>query len=552
MRRWFLGVVTAILLSRAGAAAPVYLDPSQPTEARVEDLLGRMTLEEKVSLVHADSKFSTPAIARLGIPQRWMSDGPNGVREDISADSWDPAGHTDDFSTAMPTDIALAATWNPPLAGSFGAVIGQEARRRGKQIMLGPAVNIQRTPLCGRNFEYMGEDPWLTSRIAVGYIKGEQGQGVSSCVKHFVANNQEQDRDSINVEVDERALREIYLPAFRAAVREAGVLSVMGAYNQLRGQHCCENDYLLNKILKGEWGFKGLVMSDWGGAHDTTEAAMNGLDLEMGTDKPYDQYYLAGPFLEGLKSGKYPMSMLDDKVRRNLRVMFLTHAFDPADMQKPGSLNTADHQATARKVAEEAMVLLKNDGGLLPLDHQQIKTLAVIGENAVTKFCHGGESSEIKAFYEVTPLEGIVNRVGAGTNVIFSMGYQRPPEPRRDEDQAEAERKAQRQAELARELADQAVTAAKSADAVIFVGGLNHSRNMDTEGSDRKDLSLPYGQAELIARIVAANPAHGGGADQRGGGGDGFVAGSDAGGAGSVVPGNGGRKRAWRTCCLGT
>jgi beta-glucosidase len=462
---------------------PLYMDPSQPREARVDDLLKRLTLEEKVSLLHADSYFTTAAIPRLGIPRRWLSDGPHGVREDIGPDSWKPAGHTDDFSTCMPAGIALAATWNPSLAQQEGEVIGQEARKRGKQIMLGPSLNIMRTPLCGRNFEYMGEDPFLTSRMAVGYIHGVQSQGVSSCAKHFAANNQEMDRFTVNVEMDERTLREIYLPAFKACVQEGGVLSVMGAYNKFRGQHCAENDYLLNKILKGEWGFQGLVVSDWGAVHDTREAALNGLDLEMGTQTNYDNFYLASAYLDGLRKGDFPMAGLDDKVRRNLRVMFATHMFDQG---QPGSLNTAAHQTVARHVAEEAMVLLKNDDAILPLDPSSIKSIAVIGENAVALQDHGGDSSGIKSLYEISPLQGILNRVGNRVNVTYSRGYGEKSNARS---------------------IDQAVTAAKNADVVIFIAGLGHDHNVgDTEGSDRPDMKLPYGQDNLIDKVRQANP----------------------------------------------
>jgi beta-glucosidase len=480
--------------------APPYLDPSQPLEARVEDLLGRMTTEEKIALVHGGTQFSTPAIPRLKIPQRWMSDGPSGVREDISDDSWKAAGHTNDFSTGLPCGLALAATWNVDLAHDYGQVIGQEARARDKQIMLGPAVNIQRTPLCGRNFEYFGEDPWLSSRMAVAYIQGEQGQGVASCVKHFAANNQELDRDTIDVEMDERTLREIYLPTFEAAVREAGVLSVMGAYNKFRGQHCAENDYLINTILKGEWGFKGIVISDWGAAHDTREAALNGLDLEMGTRAPsFDDYFLAKPFLQAIRQGQLAMSLLDEKARRNLRVMFQTHMFDPPT--DAGSLNTAAHQATARAVAEQAMVLLKNQGDVLPLDLSKTKSIVVIGENAVRKFEHSGGSSEIKALYEITPLEGIVNRVGGLANVSFSVGYAQPPGKPTTRNRAP-----KALTKIDPGTADRAVEAARRADVVIFIGGLKHGWHLDSEGSDRPDLELPYGQNDLIERVVAANP----------------------------------------------
>ena len=467
----------------APESRPVYLDAAAPLEARVEDLLGRMTLDEKISLLHGDSKFTTAAIPRLGLPRRWLSDGPHGVREDIGPDTWNPSGHTDDFATAMPCGIALAATWNPELANAEGAVIGQEARARGKDIMLGPGVNIMRTPLCGRNFEYFGEDPWLSGRIAVGYIRGAQAQDVASCVKHFAANNQETQRNSIDVAMDERTLREIYLPAFRAAVQEGGVWAVMGAYNKFRGVFCCESDLLLNQILKKEWGFRGLVVSDWSGVHTTRGAALGGLDLEMGSSpKSYDDYFLARPLLELVRSGEIPVATIDDKARRNLRVMLATHVLDT---RAPGSLNTKAHQDTARRVAEEAMVLLKNDASTLPLDAAKIKSIAVIGENATRLQSHAGQSSELKAFYEITPLDGILRRAGKQVNVTYSLGYGR---------------------DAGADAADRAVAAAKAADVVIFVAGLNHERLGDTEGSDRRDLKLPAAQDELIARIVAANP----------------------------------------------
>jgi len=470
-------------IAAAEATKPAYLDATQPLETRVEDLLSRLTLEEKISLLHADSKFTTAAIPRLGIPRRWLDDGPHGVREDIGPDTWASAGRTDDFATAMPSGICLGATWNPALGFAEGQAIGQEARWRGKDIMLGPGINILRTPLCGRNFEYLGEDPWLSGVMCSGYIRGAQSQDISSCVKHFALNNQEYQRGTINVEVPERALREIYLPAFKAAVQSGGVWSVMGAYNQLRGQHCCHNDYLLNQILKTEWGFKGLVMSDWDGTHDTRQAALNGLDLEMGTEKPYNDFYLAQPYLSGLKSGAFPAAGLDEKVRRNLRVMIATHVLDAN--RKPGSFNTAAHENVARQVAEEGIVLLKNENHALPLEAATLKSIAVIGENAIRLHAHGGESSGIKAFYEITPLQGLINRAGRNVNLTFSEGYQK--DGRAD-------------------LAERAVAAAKAADAVIYLGGLNHDSGFDCEGADRKDMKLPYGQDELIQRIVATNP----------------------------------------------
>lgn len=464
---------------------PLYLDPGQPVDARVEDLLSRMTLEEKIALVHADNRFSTAAIPRLGIPARQLSDGPHGVREEtVGRDVSQAVGRTDDFATYMPALIGLAATWNPELATAYGTVLGEEARQRGKQIMLAPGMNIMRTPLNGRNFEYLGEDPYLASRMAVNYIKAEQAQEVASCAKHFVANDQEHERNTINVEMDERTLREIYLPPFRAAVEEAGVLSVMSAYNKFRGQFCSENDYLLNKILKDEWGFRGLVVSDWNATHSTRGSVTGGLDLEMGTvGRPFDEFYLARPFLEGVRAGEFPLSVLDDKVRRNLRVMFATRAFDG---RSPGSINTKEHQATARRVAEESFVLLKNDARALPLDPARLTSLAVVGENAVRLQAYGGGSSRIKAFYEVTPLEGILRRVGERVNVTYSAGYGE----KGGGDEAVA----------------RAVRAAREADAVIYVGGLNHSPGLDSEGADRRDMKLPYGQDELIRRVVEANP----------------------------------------------
>ena len=479
---------------------PLYLDSSQPVAARVDDLLKRLTTEEKVSLLHADGTFSTAAIPRLGIPERWMLDGPNGVREEIQQNGWNAAGRTDDFSTCFPSGICLAATWSPTVARAEGEAIGQEARARGKDIMLGPAVNIERVPLNGRSFEYFGEDPWLAGRIAVAFIQGEQSQGIASCVKHFAANNQETNRNSVDVNMDERTLREIYLPAFEAAVKEGGVLSVMAAYNKLRGVYCAENDYLLNQILKNDWGFQGLVMTDWGAAHDTNGTATGGLDLEMGTrvaaNVDYNTYYLAKPFLDGVIAGQYPMSLLDDKARRNLYVMIASHVLD----QRPtGSINTAAHLAVARSVAEEGMVLLKNDNHALPLDPSQIKSIAVIGDNATRLQAAGGQSSGIKAFSEISPLAGILNRVGSRVNVTFSQGYAVPAGGR-----GRGRGAASTTNPDAAALLDRAVEAAKQADVAIVIGGLN--KNFDTEGSDRPNMKLPYNQDELIQRVVEANP----------------------------------------------
>jgi beta-glucosidase len=484
---------------------PVYLDDTKSIDARIADLLPRLTVEEKVSMIHAKSTFAVAGVPRLGVPDLWMDDGPMGVREEVG-EGFRNLNREDDFATAMPATIGLAATFNTDLAFAYGAVIGQEAKQRNKNIMLGPSLNIQRTPLCGRNFEYLGEDPFLTARIAVNYIKGEQAQGVASCAKHFAANNQENQRGSINVEMDERTLREIYLPAFRACVQEAGVLSIMGAYNLFRGQHCCENDYLLNKVLKNEWGFKGLVMSDWSGVHSTDLAALNGMDLEMGSRPPYTNNYLANPFLAGLNSGKFPMAVLDDKVRRHLHVMFkLNMIHDPAvtataDSESRKVLSTKEHQDVARKVAEESIVLLKNEK-LLPLNPAKLKTIAIIGVNAVGKFASGGGAANIKAPYEITALEGISNRLGSGVKIIYAPGYA-PPAGRGRRDRGDAISTTA----VNTNLISDAVAAAKSADVVIYVGGLNHNGGYDTEGTDRRDLKLPGGQGELLEKIVQANP----------------------------------------------
>ena len=507
--------LVALALASA-AASPVgraaaderaaYLDPTKPVEARIDDLIGRLTLEEKVSLVHANGKFRAGGVERLSVPPLWTADGPHGIREELGIDSWEPAGWTTDFATAMPVGIALAATWDEAIAEAYGRVLGEEARARGKHVILGPALNIQRTPLCGRNYDYFGEDPWLAGRITVGYVRGMQAEQTIACLKHYALNNQEQDRGTIDVQVDERPLREIYLPAFEAGVRESGALSVMGAYNEVRGEHMCHNDYLLNRVLKGEWGFEGAVISDWGGTHDTRQAVLNGLDLEMGTGKPYDQYFLAGAFLAGLKDGTYPTPVLDDKVRRNLRMLFASGAFDG---RKPGSINTKAHHAVARRVAQQAMVLLKNEPAVLPLDLAGLKTIAVIGDNAGRRFAAGGNAAGVKAFHETTALDGIIARVGGRADVVFSQGYRQPRRLGWGERDVAGVRTSQLTAatpEEAKELADRAVETARRADAVLFVGGLTHQSYADDEGVDRRDLSLPANQDELIARIVEANP----------------------------------------------
>lgn len=390
-------------------------------EERVSALLAQMTLEEKVTLCHAGSKFAVAAIPRLGIPEFSMSDGPHGVRREINRDNWDFVDTEEDYATYLPPAASLAATWNPSLARLFGEVLGAEARARGKDVILGPGINIVRMPTCGRNFEYYGEDPHQIAALVGPQIQGIQSQDVAACVKHYAANSQELNRHGVDVRMDERTLREIYLPGFKAAV-EAGVLTVMGAYNLFRGQHCCQNACLLNGILKGEWGFDGAVISDWAGVHDMRAAAENGMDIEMGTPRPFNEFFLAEPFLEALRRGDLPEALVDDKVRRVLRVMFRIGMFDPAT-RKPGARLTPEHRQAALAIAREAIVLLKNEGALLPLAPAALRKVVVIGGNATVKHALGGNSSAVKTPYEITPLEGICRRLGEGVEIAHFRGY---------------------------------------------------------------------------------------------------------------------------------
>lgn len=485
----------AAMLFCAGCAqdgVPAYLDPSTDIEERIDDVMRRLTLEEKVAMVSAQSKFSSPGVPRLGIPDVWMSDGPFGIREDNLWDEWSGARHTNDSCTANPNLTCLAATWNREMASRYGRNMGEEARFRGKTVLLAPGVNIFRTPLCGRNFEYMGEDPFLAAEMAVPYIKSVQENGVAACVKHFALNNQEAHRHEVNSVVDDRALREIYLPAFEAAVKEGGVWAVMGAYNRYKGEFCCENRYLLNDILKKEWGFDGVVVSDWGGTTNTEQAVLNGLDMEFGTGtdglakdwgNPYEAYWMAGPYLEGLRSGKYPESGLDDKVRRILRLIFRTTMSGRTDY---GSFASPEHFRTSREIAQEGVTLLKN-GGALPVDLSSVKKILVVGDNATARHIGGGGSMYLKTKYEITPLEGVEALVGGRAEVEFVRGYRPKGNSGRPEDMDE--------------LRAEAVEAAKNADVVLFFGGHNRWGTQDCEGVDRIEYGLPYGQEELIEAL---------------------------------------------------
>ena len=490
------------------AQTPVYLDDSKPIEERVEDALSRMTVEEKVSMTHAQSKFSSPGVARLGIPEFWMTDGPHGIRPEVLWDEWDQAGWTNDSCVAFPALTCLAATWDPTVSMLYGKSIGEEARYRNKTVLLGPGVNIYRTPLNGRNFEYMGEDPYLAGRMVVPYIQGVQKNGVAACVKHYALNNQEVNRHTTNVIVDDRTLYEIYLPAFKAAVQEGNTWAIMGSYNLYKDQHVCHNQYLLNDILKGEWGFDGVVVSDWGGVHDTDQAITNGLDMEFGswtnglsngTSNAYDNYYLAQPYHERIKSGKVGTKELDDKVRRILRLAFRT----TMDRNRPyGTMRSPEHYEAARKIGEAGIVLLQNNNDLLPIDLDNTKKIAVIGENAVKMMTVGGGSSSLKVQREISPLDGIRNRVGNKAEVVYARGYVGDASGEYNGVVSGQNLKDDRTPE---ELIAEAVRVAGEADYVIFIGGLNKSAHQDCEDSDRAGLGLPYDQDKVITELVKAN-----------------------------------------------
>ena len=508
MKNKFLAtLLLACSIGTVSAQTPVYMDDAQPIEARVKDALSRMTLEEKVALCHAQSKFSSAGVPRLGIPELWMSDGPHGVRAEINWNDWGYANWTNDSITAFPALTCLAATWNPDMSAKYGKAIGEEARYREKDVLLGPGVNIYRTPMNGRNFEYMGEDPYLASVMCIPYIQELQKNGVAACVKHYALNNQELWRGHIDVNLSDRALYEIYLPAFKAAVEEGGAWSIMGAYNKIRGQHACHNDFALNKILKGDWKFDGCVITDWGGAHDTYEAAVNGLDIEMGSYTngltsesafTYNDYYLANPYLQMLKDGKVPMSTIDDKASRILRLIFRT----AMNRQKPyGSVATEEHYAAAREIGNEGIVLLKNapvvkkGAPLLPIDAAKYQNILVVGDNAVRLLNQGGGSSELKVKDMVSPLDGL--RAAYGDKVAYAKGYAagRPMYGRADEIPQN----------VVDSLRAEAVEMAKKADLVVLVGGLNKNHFQDCEGGDRLEYGLPFGQDDLIEALLGVN-----------------------------------------------
>ena len=487
---------------------PAYLNPNAPIEERVEDALSRMTLEEKVGMTTAQSKFSSRGVPRLGIPEVWHTDGPHGIRPEVLWDEWDQAGWTNDSCTAFPALINLAATWDKEMSMLYGTSIGEEARYRKKDILLGPGVNICRTPYNGRNFEYMGEDPFLSGKMVVPYVQGVQQNGVAACVKHYAVNNQEFQRTQSNSVVDDRTLHEIYLPAFKAAVQEGNAWAIMGSYNLYNGQFNCHNKKLLVDILKNDWGFDGVVVSDWGGCRDDEEAVLNGLDIEMGTwtnglsgaaSDSYRNYHMADPYLKGLREGKYTTKELDDKARRILRTIFRTSMRPEPNY---GRFVCPEHYQAARDIAAAGVVLLKNDNNLLPMNVKEGAKIVLVGENAVKKMVVGGGSSNLKTAYEVNPLEGIQNAYGDKAEVVWVRGYVGDTSTSYNAVDTGQDLTDNRTPEV---LIAEAVEAAKGADYVIFVGGLNKSAHQDTESYDRLQLDLPYAQEDVIRALAQVN-----------------------------------------------
>ncbi len=462
---------------------------------KISSIIKKMTLEEKIAMLHGNALFSSAGVKRLGIPELTCDDGPLGVREEIKRFDWNSANWTTDSATFLPNGSAIAATWNPDMANKYGVIIGQEANARKKDVMLSPAFNICRMPLNGRTYEYYSEDPYLNGRLAVQAVKGIQSQDVAACIKHFAANNQEVNRNNINEEIDERTLREIYLPAFKAAIQEGNAYTIMSAYNKVNGYWCSENDFLLNKVLKKEWGFKGAVISDWGGVHHTIAAANNGLDIEMGSSGPYDQWYFADPLLAAVKVGQVSEKIIDDKVRRILWVMY--HTSMSANHPK-GSIATPAHGKAAYAIASESIVLLKNDAHLLPLKTNNIKSIAVIGDNAIRTFALGGYGAGVKAKYEITALAGIRSRFGQTADIKFAQGYKANYLASRTDEQNAGYDKPNDTL-----IAEAAAIAKKSDVAILCIGS---NREYESEGHDRKTLALPFGEQALVNAVTAANP----------------------------------------------
>lgn len=491
-------------------------------EQEIEALVQQLTLEEKIDMVHGNGLFRSGAVERLGIPAVVSSDGPMGVRMEFQNNKWIQLNLTDDYVSYNPSNAALAATWSKELAYESGKVLGEEARGRGKDIILGPGINIKRNPICGRNFEYMSEDPCLVEELAVPFIRGVQENDIAACVKHFAVNNQEAYRLEMSVEADERTLREIYFPGFYAAVTKAGSYALMEAYNKFRGIFCSENKELLDDVLRKEWKYDGVVISDWGAVHSTVESANTSLDLEMGVEEHFDDYFYAKPLLQAVLDGKVSEETIDNKVRNLLRLMYRVKLLGKdADQRKKGAYNTVEHHEKLRKVAQESIVLLKNEadqkgGTLLPMDEKRFvlsngrkHRIAVIGQNAIKAHAGGGGSAEIRALYEITPYLGIKMEFGGNVDVAYAPGYYVPDKVGAVTVNGnlivEREANVNRSGELRNdELLREACELAKSADTVIFVGGLNH--DYDVEGADRPNMKLPYEQDSVIEELLKIKP----------------------------------------------
>ena len=485
-------------------------------ERYIENLLSQLTLEEKIAMIHGAGLFRTAAVERLGIPALHFSDGPMGVRGEYPDDSWVYKDLTDDLVSYLPCNSAIASTWNREAAAAAGSILGEEARGRGKDVILAPGINIKRNPLCGRNFEYMSEDPYLIEEMVVPMVQGIERHDVSACVKHFAANVQETDRLWVDTLADEKTLQEIYFPGFKAAVQRGQAHCIMGAYNLLNGEHCCTSGKLLDDILRKQWGFDGLVVSDWGGVHDTVSAANCSLDVEMDVRTDFQNLFMADALLEKVESVQVEVSRIDDKIRNILRLMYRLKMIGPdTENRKRGRYNAPESRLANRAIAQESIILLKNEENCLPLTPGKVKKLAVIGNNAITAHALGGGSAEIRALYEITPLLGIKQLLGGNAQVSFARGYHVPDNGGRSEISWQAnstvsqpgcspEPKLTTPETIWQAYLDDAIALAKEADAVIFVGGLDHM--YDVEGLDRKDMRLPYGQDELIEALLDVNP----------------------------------------------
>ncbi|WP_417351399.1 glycoside hydrolase family 3 C-terminal domain-containing protein [Flavobacterium alkalisoli] len=479
---------------------------SDEYDAKIDSIVGQMTLEEKIGLLHGYSMFTNEGVERLGVPEVHMADGPLGIREELERMSWAPLGLDNDFATYYPAGAGLSAAWSPELAHTFGRSIGEEARARGKDVLLAPAFNIIRTPLGGRTYEYMTEDPFLNKTLIVPYVVGVQENNVAACIKHYAANNQETNRGTVDVLMDERTLREIYLPAFHDAVVKANAYSVMGAYNKFRGDYLCENRYMLQNILRDEWGFKGVVISDWDAVHTTKKALEAGTDLEMGTNAPsFSEFWFANPLLKAVKEGTVSEAEVDKHAKRILKLLFNVKAMGNTDSRAKGSLATEAHYKDAYNIAAESVVLLKNNENLLPLNTKEVKSIAVIGANATAKHSQGGFGAGVKTKREVTPLEALKAKLPQSVTINYAEGYKTLFKPKKEMKFGEVTQEAKETiTDLDPAMVAEALEAAKKSDvAVLFVGA---NRDYETEASDRIDLSLPFGQEKLIAAVKAANP----------------------------------------------